>query len=188
VTGPSKEPAVETGRQRRRTRAGVLLAVALIAAGGALLVAGLRGSPPPASMQDRVRAVAAELRCPVCQDLSVADSPSALAREMRQRIATELADGKSPATIQQEFVHAYGDWILMSPPRHGLALVAWVIPALLFGAGLAIAIFSIARWTHADRERREPGETAPLGPSDELAPADRRLLERALAAHGEDDE
>jgi cytochrome c-type biogenesis protein CcmH len=175
------------GSERRRTRAGVLLAVALIAAGGALLVAGLRGPPPPTSVQDRVRAVASELRCPVCQDLSVADSPSALAREMRERIANDLAAGRSPDAIRQDFVHAYGDWILMSPPRHGLALVAWIIPALLFGAGLAIAIFSIARWTHADRERREPGATVPLGAQD-LAPADRRLLDRALAAHREDEE
>ena len=172
-------------REHRRTRAGLLLAVALVAAAGALLVAGLRGSPPPASMQDRVRAVASELRCPVCQDLSVADSPSALARELRARIAPERGAGKSPAAIRQEFVHAYGDWILMSPPRHGLALVAWIIPALLFGAGLAIAIFSVARWTQADRERREPGATVPV---EDLGPADRRLLERALAAQGEDEE
>jgi cytochrome c-type biogenesis protein CcmH/NrfF len=107
---------------------------------------------------------------------------------MRERIATELAGGRSPDAIRREFVHAYGDWILMSPPRHGLALVAWIIPALLFGAGLAIAIFSIARWTHADRERREPGATVPVEGADDLAPADRRLLERALAAHGEDEE
>jgi cytochrome c-type biogenesis protein CcmH len=184
----SSLPAGETGSDRHRARAGVLLSVALIAAAGALFVAGLRGSPPPASMQDRVRAVASELRCPVCQDLSVADSPSALAREMRQRIATELAAGRSTEAIRQEFVHAYGDWILMSPPRHGLALVAWIIPALLLGAGLAIAIFSIIRWTHEDRARREPGATAPLDAGGELAPADRRLLERALAAQREDEE
>jgi len=184
----SPDPTVGEGRERRRTRAGVLLAVALIAAGGALLATGLRGSPPPASMQDRVRAVASGLRCPVCQDLSVADSPSALAREMRERIAAELTAGRSPVAIRQEFVHAYGDWILMSPPRHGLALVAWIIPALLFGAGLGIAVFSIVRWTHADRERREPGATVPAESAEGLAPADRRLLERALAAHGEDEE
>jgi cytochrome c-type biogenesis protein CcmH/NrfF len=178
----------DSARDRRRPVAGVLLAVGLIAAAGALLVVGLRGSPPPSTMQDRVRVVASGLRCPVCQDLSVADSPSALAREMRERIATELAAGRSPDAIRREFVHAYGDWILMSPPRHGLALVAWIIPALLFGAGLAIAIFSIARWTHADRERREPGATVPVEGADDLAPADRRLLEHALAAHGEDEE
>jgi cytochrome c-type biogenesis protein CcmH len=184
----SSAPTGETGGDRRRTRAGVLLAVGLIAAAGALLAVGLRGSPPPASMQDRVRAVAADLRCPVCQDLSVADSPSALAREMRERIATDLAAGRSPEAIRQEFVHSYGDWILMSPPRHGLALVAWIIPALLFGAGLAIAIVSIVRWTHAERASREPGATAPLDAAGELGPADRRLLQRAMAAHEEDEE
>jgi cytochrome c-type biogenesis protein CcmH len=184
----SPDPTMGAGGRQRRTRAGVLLAVALIAAGGALLAAGLRGSPPPTSVQDRVRAVASGLRCPVCQDLSVADSPSALAREMRGRIATELAAGRSPDAIRQEFVHAYGDWILMSPPRHGVGMVAWIIPALLFGAGLAIAIFSVARWTRADRERREPGASVPEAPAEDLAPADRRLLERALAAHGEDEE
>jgi cytochrome c-type biogenesis protein CcmH/NrfF len=105
---------------------------------------------------------------------------------MRQRIATELAAGRPPDAIRREFVHAYGDWILMSPPRHGLALVAWIIPALLFGAGLAIAIFSIIRWTHEDRSRREPA--TPLDATAELGPADRRLLERALAAQGEDEE
>jgi cytochrome c-type biogenesis protein CcmH len=184
----SPESTVGTGGRRRGPRAGVLLAVALIAAGGALLAAGLRGSPPPTSMQDRVRAVATGLRCPVCQDLSVADSPSALAREMRGRIAAELAAGRSPEAIRREFVHAYGDWILMSPPRHGVGLVAWVIPALLFVAGLAIAIFSVVRWTHADRERSEPGASVGPAPAGDLAPADRRLLERALAAHDEDDE
>jgi cytochrome c-type biogenesis protein CcmH/NrfF len=177
-----------TAGDRRRSRAGVLLAVALIAAAAALLAVGLRGTPPPASMQDRVRAVASGLRCPVCQDLSVADSPSALAREMRERIGTDLAAGRSPDAIRREFVRAYGDWILMSPPRHGLALVAWVIPAVLFGAGLGIAIVSIVRWTHEERARREPGATSPLETAGELGPADRRLLERALAAQGEDEE
>ena len=71
----------ETARQKRNGRAGLM----------DLLVAGLRGSPPPTSMQDRVRAVASGLRCPVCQDISVADSPSALAREMRLQFFAGLA-------------------------------------------------------------------------------------------------
>jgi cytochrome c-type biogenesis protein CcmH len=184
----SPKQAHGTRRDRRRPLAGLALAVALIAVSGALVVVILRGSAPPATLQDRVRAVAVDLRCPVCQDLSVADSPSALAREMRGRIATELAAGRSPAAIQREFVRAYGDWILMSPPRHGLTLVVWIIPALLFGAGVALAGFSIARWTHADRTRPEPGAAAKDDGAGDLAPADQRLLERAIAAHGWEDE
>jgi hypothetical protein len=55
------------------------------------------------------------------------------------------------------------------------------------GAGIAVAVVSVSRWTRGGRAAPggAPG-SAPLG--DELGPADRRLLERALAAHGEEDE
>ena len=133
-----------------------------------------------------VRAVASQLRCPVCQDLSVADSPSALAREMRGKIATELRAGTPPYAIRAEFVDAYGDWILMSPPRHGVSLLAWILPALLLGAGVVVAVVSVFRWTRGGRAVQSADAAAP--PGDELAPADRRLLERALAEHGEEEE
>lgn len=178
----------ETAHDRsRRPLAGLALAVALVAAAGALTIVIVRGSPPSSSLQDRVRAVASQLRCPVCQDLSVADSPSALAREMRTKIGTELREGTPPAAIRAQFVAAYGDWILMSPPRHGVSLVVWILPALLLGAGIVVAVVSVSRWTRGSRAA-PVGATgsAPLG--DELGPADRRLLERALAAHGEEDE
>jgi cytochrome c-type biogenesis protein CcmH len=165
----------------RRPLAGVALAVALVAVAGAMAFVLLRSPAPASSLQDRARAVAAQLRCPVCQDLSVADSPSALAREMRAKISSELRAGTSPDAIRAEFVGAYGEWILMSPPRHGVSLLAWILPALLLFAGVLVAVLSVARWTrHAD--------AAPGAPAADLAPADRRLLERALAAHGEEDE
>jgi cytochrome c-type biogenesis protein CcmH len=175
-------------RSRRRSMAGLVLAVALVSAAGALMVVLARGAPPPSSMQDRVRAVASQLRCPVCQDLAVADSPSALAGEMRGKIATELRAGTPPDAIRAEFVHAYGDWILMSPPRHGISLLAWVLPALLLVGGVIVAVVSVSRWTRggSDSGLGERPDSAATG--EDLAPADRRLLERALAAHGEEDE
>jgi cytochrome c-type biogenesis protein CcmH len=161
---------------RHRPLAGLVLAAALLAGAGSLAVVALRGPAATSSRADELRAVASGLRCPVCQDLSVADSPSALAREMRGKIAAELRSGTSPAAIRQEFVNAYGEWILMNPPRHGLSLVAWILPVVLLGAGVLVAAVSVARWTRS-------GGTAPEGPMAEgLAPADRRLLERALAA------
>jgi cytochrome c-type biogenesis protein CcmH len=188
MTPAQPEPAAHDG-SRRWPVAGLVLAVALIAAAGALTIVLARGAPPPSSMQDRIRAVASQLRCPVCQDLSVADSPSALAGEMRGKIATELRAGTAPDAIRAEFIDSYGDWILMSPPRHGISLVAWILPALLLLGGVLLAVASVSRWTRGGPDTSAGAHAGGAGgSSEELAPADRRLLERALAAHGEEDQ
>jgi cytochrome c-type biogenesis protein CcmH len=111
----------------------------------------------------------------VCRDLSVADSPAPLAREMRDRIAEGVAAGKPPETIRREFVAAYGESVLLVPPRRGAGLVPWVAPALLLAGGLVAAVLALRRW----RGRAPAASAAP--PSTRPSGADRRLLERALA-------
>ena len=162
-----------------RARAGALvIAVALIGAAAAIAVAAARGPSPPGTLEGRVRGIASTLRCPVCQDLSVADSPSALATQMRASIAQQLQAGRTPDEIRAGFVAAYGQWILLSPPRRGLTLVAWLIPFGLALAGLLLAVAAIRRWSHG----RETSSAEPVS----LAPEDRRLLDRALLAAHED--
>jgi cytochrome c-type biogenesis protein CcmH len=159
----------------------LILPVVLLAAGVALAVAAVRGPAPPRTMTERVRAVASSLRCPICQNLSVADSPSGLAAEMRRTIAAELASGMTPDQIRRRFVASYGEWILEAPPKRGLDLLAWVGPALLVLGGLVAGALAIRRGT------TERG-TVPVGHS-ELAPEDRALLDRELAtAPAEDDD
>jgi len=177
------------GRTARTVAAGVL-AAALVAAAAAIVVIAARGAPAPTTLQERVRAVAIGLRCPVCQDLSVADSPAPLAQAMRAKIASELQAGTSPGAIRRQFVRAYGSWILMAPPRSGLSLVVWILPIVLALAGCALAVIAIRRWTRDRPETRPAGTAAaqdlrarPDAP-DELSASDRRLLERALAASG----
>lgn len=152
----------------------------MLLAAVALLVVALRGPTPPRGIQERVRAVGSTLRCPVCQDLSVADSPSSLARQMRQQIGQELRAGWSPARIRARFVAAYGDWILLSPARRGVGLVVWAAPAVLLVGGLAAAAVAVRRWTVA--AAASPPPTVSAGPAEGLSPEDRRLLDRALAA------
>ncbi len=165
----------------------VLVAVVLVA-GAALAFLALRGPAGPSTAADRARAVADSLRCPSCQDLSVADSPSAIAGEIRRDIARRLAAGQSPARIRAYYVERYGPWILLSPPTTGVTLFAWLVPGLLVGAGVVVVALAIRRWTApgsriaapADPGAASASASAPPSPSG-LAPADRRLLDRALA-------
>lgn len=162
-----------------KPRAGALVvAAALVAAAAAIVVTAARGPSAPGTLEGRVRAIASTLRCPVCQDLSAADSPSALATEMRASIAQQLQAGRNPSQIRAGFVAAYGTWILLSPARRGLTLVAWLIPIALALAGLFLATASLRRWSRG--RAIAPTEQPPL------VPEDRRLLDRALLAAPED--
>jgi cytochrome c-type biogenesis protein CcmH len=163
----------------------VVTSAAILAAAATLAVVAIRGPATPAGLQERVRAVGATLRCPVCQDLSVADSPSSVAQDMRAEIARELQAGETPGQIRAGFVSAYGQWILLSPPRRGIGLVAWGVPLLLVLGGLAIAVGAIRRWSVAgSRARADEGAGATAGSPhaafDPLPAADRRLLDHAL--------
>jgi cytochrome c-type biogenesis protein CcmH len=161
-------------------RPAVGLAGLLLVALGALAAVAARGSPPAATPADRVHAIASGLRCPTCRDLSVADSPAPLARQMRNQVADGLRAGKSPEAIRREFVAAYGESVLLVPPRRGVGLVAWVAPALLLAGGLLAAVLAVRRW----RARGAAAAAAPSTPR--TSGADRALLERALARFEED--
>jgi cytochrome c-type biogenesis protein CcmH len=152
-----------------------VLAAALLVAGGALLMVGLRGPDAPRTLDERVDAVASTIRCPVCQNLSVADSPSRLAAGMRAEIARDLRAGKSPSEIRAELAAAYGEWILQAPPKEGIGLVAWLAPALLLLGGAVAAVAAVRGWTARGGRSRRPG-AAPA-----LSPEDRALLRRAMA-------
>ncbi len=175
----------------------------LLAAAVALGAVAVRGPAPPRSQADQVHAIAVGLRCPVCRDLSVADSPAPLAKQMRDTIAERLAQGRTPDQIRAEFVASYGESILLTPPSRGIGLVPWIAPAVLLLAGLGVALLAVRRWrgppmagdsraageTGAGRHARDAG---PAGGEPErkparLAGADRRMLERALARLDEEE-
>ena len=124
-----------------RSRGWFLLGAAVAVVGIAVLFAG-GGGGAPATLDDRVRAIASGLRCPVCQNLSVADSPSRLAGEIRSEIATQLRVGRTSDQIRSFFVGRYGQWILLEPPKRGLNLVPWLVPiaGVLIGFSLWIAL------------------------------------------------
>lgn len=101
------------------------------------------------ALEARTSAVAAQLRCPVCQGLSIQDSPSELAQSMRSLVRDQLAQGKTPDQVKAYFVSKYGEWILLSPAPHGFNLLAYLIPVLIVVGGVAGIGLAVRRWTAA---------------------------------------
>ena len=111
-------------------------------------------------LEDRTRAIAAELRCVVCQNLSVADSPSEMAQQMKEIIREQLQAGKTPEEIKNYFVSKYGEWVLLAPTRKGFALLVWVLPFVALLVGLGLGIWLLRRWA-AKRNLHEPKAVDP---------------------------
>jgi cytochrome c-type biogenesis protein CcmH len=124
----------------------MLLAAAGLLVAAALAVTLLAGTGPP-TVRERAEEVAASLACPVCQNLSVADSTSRVAGEMRRSIEAQLRQGRTPDEIRARFVASYGEWILLSPPARGTGLLVWVLPAAVIAGGAALAVSALRRWT-----------------------------------------
>lgn len=95
----------------------------------------------------RTRDVASQLRCPVCQGLSIQDSPSELSQQMRDIVKQQLAQGRTPDEVKQYFVERYGEWILMRPAAHGFNWMVYALPLLALGAGGAVIAVAFRRWT-----------------------------------------
>lgn len=117
----------------------VALAITVLAVAAAV---GWSARPQPLTGPERVDTIAGELRCPVCQGLSVKDSPSRTAREMRDLVAQRVAEGRSDDEIRTEFRRSYGDWIFLSPPLLGLTGLVWLVPlaALVIGGLFALRL------------------------------------------------
>lgn len=159
-----------------------LAAIAL----GALLGAGAPSpSGPPlsgAQLDARTQEVSELLRCPVCQGLSVADSPSTMARNMKQEVRDKLAQGYDQEQILADFERSYGEFVRLRPPLRGANWVVWLGPAAFLLAGGAVIAFAM--------RSRSSAAKAPAGPVDSTArgalPDDPRLADavrrvRALA-------
>jgi cytochrome c-type biogenesis protein CcmH/NrfF len=102
----------------------VVLAVALVIGSGAF-------DGAPESAAQRAAAIEADVRCPSCTDLSVAQSNASTAIAVRHQIESMVADGRSTADIEQVLVSEYGQAVLLVPPDAGGVPVIWIVPLVL---------------------------------------------------------
>lgn len=137
---------------------------------GALLIAAVAGSPvggqervgpverDPA-IEAKVLKLATELRCPVCQGLSIQDSPSELALQMKDVIRTQLEAGASEQDVRDYFVSKYGEWVLLEPKASGFNLLVYLLPALALLGGAAFIVVSVRRWSSTPAEEAGQRQT-----------------------------
>ena len=130
------------------------LAVAILVSATPLLSQSTPAAPDSA-LESRVRAVSSQLRCPVCQGLSLQDSPSELSAEMKDVVREQLAAGKSNDEVLQYFVGKYGEWILLQPKPAGFNLAVYALPVLMLAVGALVVTFAVRRWTRAPQETAE---------------------------------
>ncbi len=93
------------------------------------------------ALEAEAQRVGALLRCPVCQGLSVADSPSTMATNMRQQVRDMVAAGFVEEQVLAYFEASYGEFVRLQPPLRGVNWLVWLAPLLGLLAGGAIVFF-----------------------------------------------
>ena len=106
------------------------------------------------AQEQQFRQLTAELRCPKCQNNSIADSNAMIATDMRQKVFELMQQGKSKAEIVDYMVERYGNFVTYDPPLTPLTLVLWLSP---------FAVIAVGGWLIFIRSRRrtrlsEPAE------------------------------
>lgn len=125
-------------RPRALARSDAILLVAIVAVVVSITLAAL--SARVGTLDDRARAIEAQLRCPTCQGLSIADSPATSATQMRALVREQLDAGASDDAVRAFFVARYGRWILLDPPVGGPDLALWLAPAVIVTIGAVLVV------------------------------------------------
>lgn len=87
------------------------------------------------AQEQQFRQLTEQLRCPKCQNNSIADSNSMIATDLRQKVYELMQEGKSQKEIVDYMVARYGNFVTYDPPLTPLTVLLWVMPVLAIGLG-----------------------------------------------------
>ncbi|HEY5109366.1 MAG TPA: cytochrome c-type biogenesis protein CcmH [Acidimicrobiales bacterium] len=128
------------------TALGVVLVVAL------LVGSGVWSSSPPTNAQ-RAAAIEAVIRCPSCEDLSVAVSSAPTAVTVRATVRHLVDQGQSDQQVKDYLAARYGSTIVLDPAISGWSALVWVLPVVGGLVGAAVLVWVLVR-----RRRRGAGD------------------------------
>jgi cytochrome c-type biogenesis protein CcmH len=109
----------------------------------------LAGEAAPAAqdpaLEKQMLSVAAELRCLVCQNQTIADSNAELAVDLRNQVRDMLRKGQTQDQIIDYMTARYGDFVLYRPPLKQTTALLWFGPALLLLVAVAGLVLALRR-------------------------------------------
>jgi cytochrome c-type biogenesis protein CcmH len=98
-----------------------------------------------AALDQKTYEIASLLRCPVCQGMSVADSPAEMAVNMKKQVRALLERGYTQEQILDYFERSYGQFVLLKPKFQGVNTLVWILPILAVAIGFVIIMRSMKR-------------------------------------------
>ncbi len=123
----------------RWTVLAVVMTVALVIGSGVF-------TSTPQTPAQRAAALESQLKCPACQDLSVAQSSSASSAAVRQEVKAGIAAGETNDQIIAGLRARYGNAVLLMPPAGGLTTLLWIVPAaLVIAIATAVGVVAVRR-------------------------------------------
>ena len=112
-------------------------------------------------LEARVMQIAAELRCLVCQNQTIADSSAGLAVDLRNQVREMLARGESDKQIIDYMTARYGDFVLYRPPLKSTTALLWFGPVAFLLGGVITLFFVLRRRSRMAPEMFDADEADP---------------------------
>jgi cytochrome c-type biogenesis protein CcmH len=100
----------------------------------------------PATADERARSIGDSIMCPACNGETVTNSQAPAAVNIRRQIKERLAKGESAQEIRDAMARAFGDRVILNPPKSGIAGLVWVLPVAALVAAVAGLVVAFRRW------------------------------------------
>lgn len=84
-----------------------------------------------------------ELRCPKCQNQTIADSDAPLAKDLRDRSYEMVMAGQTKQQVIDFMVARYGDFVHYQPPMQWSTSILWLAPLLVIGFGVLAIVLMV---------------------------------------------